>query len=269
MAGMYKDYVVKLRKLGLTVKVYPLEPNLSPITTDHINNPHSSIKKSTKNVNKPYIQKHKKFKIPKSQTQPQITRSFQNKKFIIPSQTKWKKPKIATSVQITSVQNKKCNNTSSPFKGSKSTKTTTKSSSKQNNEQIRINKLNKGKGKNKDQKAFIISPFNINNIQKKKKKIKKKDNVNNKLIKQKRKEQGMIDRFAIKPNDNNNNTICNKSSTTISSNSRQRIYICQYCGKTFRDTWNLSAHVRSHTNERPFKCINCNKSYKYNKDLQG
>eukprot|EP01084_Bolivina_argentea_P287824 493920_1 len=28
---------------------------------------------------------------------------------------------------------------------------------------------------------------------------------------------------------------------------------CNWCVKAFRDTWNLDAHLRSHTNEKPFK----------------
>lgn len=38
--------------------------------------------------------------------------------------------------------------------------------------------------------------------------------------------------------------------------------MCQFCGKSFAQAGELTIHNRSHTNERPFQCTICNKSYK-------
>lgn len=39
-------------------------------------------------------------------------------------------------------------------------------------------------------------------------------------------------------------------------------HVCQFCGKSFGQTGELTIHTRMHTNERPFVCTVCNKSYK-------
>uniref|UniRef100_A0A8C2FGT1 C2H2-type domain-containing protein n=1 Tax=Cyprinus carpio TaxID=7962 RepID=A0A8C2FGT1_CYPCA len=42
---------------------------------------------------------------------------------------------------------------------------------------------------------------------------------------------------------------------------------CQVCGKTFRLRAQLNAHLRSHSDEKPFKCDNCEKAFKYTWNL--
>ena len=39
-------------------------------------------------------------------------------------------------------------------------------------------------------------------------------------------------------------------------------YICEFCEKRFARKTNLAQHLRVHTNEKPFKCSFCVKSFK-------
>uniref|UniRef100_A0A1B6MBH0 Protein krueppel n=1 Tax=Graphocephala atropunctata TaxID=36148 RepID=A0A1B6MBH0_9HEMI len=38
-------------------------------------------------------------------------------------------------------------------------------------------------------------------------------------------------------------------------------YKCSFCNKSFRQSWYLQSHVRSHTGERPFACTICSKTF--------
>jgi len=39
---------------------------------------------------------------------------------------------------------------------------------------------------------------------------------------------------------------------------------CSYCNKCFQSTWHLKRHERTHTNEKPYNCQKCGKSYSDN-----
>lgn len=51
---------------------------------------------------------------------------------------------------------------------------------------------------------------------------------------------------------NNNNT------TAGSAGKKKKDEACEYCGKQFRNSSNLTVHRRSHTGERPYRCGLCN-----------
>uniref|UniRef100_A0A183AF40 Protein krueppel n=1 Tax=Echinostoma caproni TaxID=27848 RepID=A0A183AF40_9TREM len=45
-------------------------------------------------------------------------------------------------------------------------------------------------------------------------------------------------------------------------------YHCQYCGKLFPRSANLTRHIRTHTGEQPYKCMHCPRSFSISSNLQ-
>uniref|UniRef100_A0A674AMA0 Uncharacterized LOC115163420 n=1 Tax=Salmo trutta TaxID=8032 RepID=A0A674AMA0_SALTR len=52
------------------------------------------------------------------------------------------------------------------------------------------------------------------------------------------------------------------------SNRSKRVKICSLCRKTFIGAKDLTAHVRSHTEQSPYQCTQCLQSFEHQEDLQ-
>ncbi|XP_055738633.1 zinc finger protein Xfin-like isoform X2 [Salvelinus fontinalis] len=48
----------------------------------------------------------------------------------------------------------------------------------------------------------------------------------------------------------------------------KRVKICSLCGKTFSEAKDLTAHMRSHNEQSPYKCTQCGQDFEHHEDLQ-
>lgn len=62
---------------------------------------------------------------------------------------------------------------------------------------------------------------------------------------------------------------CQVGGINTNKKSDEKIHICRYpkCGKVYKKTSHLRAHIRAHTGERPFVCKFCNKKFIRNDEL--
>ena len=65
---------------------------------------------------------------------------------------------------------------------------------------------------------------------------------------------------------------CNKAFSSISGiynhnrvnhGSKEDLFNCQICGKTYGNVSRLEIHMRSHSDKKNYQCLICKKSYKY------
>lgn len=59
----------------------------------------------------------------------------------------------------------------------------------------------------------------------------------------------------------------NKNEVKKKKRKSKERYLCKYCNKPFDFQSSLKRHLRTHTNERPFQCIFCTKSFKQKGNL--
>ena len=68
---------------------------------------------------------------------------------------------------------------------------------------------------------------------------------------------------------------CQKCKVTFASHTQLaqhrrihgKILSCPYCGRLFRDKFNLRNHVRTHTGERPYQCPDCGDTFSQEKGM--
>lgn len=56
--------------------------------------------------------------------------------------------------------------------------------------------------------------------------------------------------------------------TKLPGTVKRERYHCQYCGKLFPRSANLTRHIRTHTGEQPYKCMHCPRSFSISSNLQ-